>query len=154
MHLLQGPPFHLCIHLFIYFPYLELQSLHPLSHRFVLWGGGVGQLELEQVVASWCVAVLVEHDGGAGAACGGGGWWEGESGGGRGEGGEKAGEGRRDAGGYDAGAGTSPNSGAERELLTPCFVFSSFFPLYVRRRALFILDSLLKNLADAATLHR
>lgn len=64
-------PFHLCIHLLIYFPYLELQSLHPLSHRFVLWGGGVGQLELEQVVASWCVAVLVEHDGGAGAACGG-----------------------------------------------------------------------------------
>lgn len=56
---------------FLYFSYLQLQSLHPLSHRFVLWGRGVGQLELEQVVTSWCVAVLVEHDGGAGAACGG-----------------------------------------------------------------------------------
>lgn len=128
------------MYLFIYFPYLELQSLHPLSHRFVLWGGGVGQLELEQVVASWCVAVLVEHDGGAGAACGGAG--------------KKAGEGRRDAGGYDAGAGTSPNSGAERELLTPCFVFSSFFsPLCAATRG--VHSGLpAKNLPDAATLHR
>lgn len=128
------------MYLFIYFPYLELQSLHPLSHRFVLWGGGVGQLELEQVVASWCVAVLVEHDGGAGAACGGAG--------------KKAGEGRRDAGGYDASAGTSPNSGAERELLTPCFVFSSFFsPLCAATRG--VHSGLpAKNLPDAATLHR
>lgn len=47
----------------------ELKALHPLSHRLVFWGGGVSQLDLEQVIASWSIAVPVEHNGGAGAAC-------------------------------------------------------------------------------------
>lgn len=46
-----------------------MESLHPLSYWFILWGGGVGHLELEQVVASWSVTVLVEHNRGASAAC-------------------------------------------------------------------------------------
>ena len=49
--------------------YPELEVFHPLSHHLILWGGGVGQLELEQVIASWSVAVLVEHNRGAGTAC-------------------------------------------------------------------------------------
>lgn len=62
-----------------------MESLHPLSYWFILWGGGVGHLELEQVIASWSVTVLVEHNRGASAACI-------EQGGGR----ENAGEGQRD----------------------------------------------------------
>lgn len=49
--------------------YPELEGLHPLSHHLVLWDGGVGHLELEQVIASWSIAVLVKHNRGASAAC-------------------------------------------------------------------------------------
>lgn len=49
--------------------YPELEVLHPLSYHLVLWGGGVGHLELEQVIASWSIAVLVKHNRGAGTAC-------------------------------------------------------------------------------------
>lgn len=67
-----------------------MESLHPLSYWFILWGGGVGHLELEQVVASWSVTVLVEHNRGAGAAC------MQQRGWGREEERENAGEGQRD----------------------------------------------------------
>lgn len=49
--------------------YPELEGLHPLSYRLILWGGGVGHLELEQVIASWSIAVLVKHNRGASTAC-------------------------------------------------------------------------------------
>lgn len=46
-----------------------MESLHPLSYHLVLWSGGVGHLELEQVIASWSIAVLVKHNRGASTAC-------------------------------------------------------------------------------------
>lgn len=49
--------------------YPELEVLHPLPYHFILWGRGVGHLELEQVIASWSIAVLVKHNRGAGTAC-------------------------------------------------------------------------------------
>lgn len=49
--------------------YPKLEVLHPLSYHLVLCGGGVGHLELEQVVASWSVTVLVKHNRGASTAC-------------------------------------------------------------------------------------
>jgi len=49
--------------------YPELEGLHPLSHTLVLWGGGVGHLELEQVIASWSITVLVKYNRGASTAC-------------------------------------------------------------------------------------
>lgn len=49
--------------------YPELECLHPLSYHLILWGGGVGHLELEQVIASWSIAVLVKHNRGAGTTC-------------------------------------------------------------------------------------
>ena len=50
-------------------PYPELQGFHPLSYHLILWGGGVGHLELEQVVASGSITILVKHNRGTGAAC-------------------------------------------------------------------------------------
>lgn len=49
--------------------YPELEVLHPLSYYLILWGGGVGHLELVQVIASWSIAVFVKHNRGAGTAC-------------------------------------------------------------------------------------
>lgn len=49
--------------------YPELQVLHPLSDHLVLRGAGVGHLELEQVVASGGVPVLIKHNRGVSAAC-------------------------------------------------------------------------------------
>ena len=49
--------------------YPELEGLHPLSYHLILWGGGIGHLELEQVIASWSIAILVKHNRGASAAC-------------------------------------------------------------------------------------
>lgn len=49
--------------------YPELEVLHPLPYHFILWGRGVGHLELEQVIASWSIAILVKHNRGAGTAC-------------------------------------------------------------------------------------
>lgn len=46
-----------------------MKSLHPLSYHLILRSGGVGHLELEQVITSWSVAVLVKHNRGASAAC-------------------------------------------------------------------------------------
>lgn len=50
-------------------PYPELKGVRPLSHHLVLWARGVGQLELEQVIASWSIAILVEHNRCASATC-------------------------------------------------------------------------------------
>lgn len=47
----------------------ELKALHPLSHHLVFWGGGVSHLDLEQVIASRSITVLVKHNRGAGATC-------------------------------------------------------------------------------------
>lgn len=49
--------------------YPELEVLHPLSYHLILWDGRVGHLELEQVIASWSIAVLVKHNRGASTAC-------------------------------------------------------------------------------------
>lgn len=46
-----------------------MKSLHPLSYHLILRSGGVGHLELEQVITSWSVAVLVKHNRGASTAC-------------------------------------------------------------------------------------
>lgn len=59
----------LCVFSIIKLSYPELEGLHPLSYHLILWGGGIGHLKLEQVVAPWSIAVLVEHNGGAGATC-------------------------------------------------------------------------------------
>lgn len=48
--------------------YPKLEVFHPLSYHLVLCGGGVGRLELEQVIASWSITVLVKHNRGASTA--------------------------------------------------------------------------------------
>lgn len=50
-------------------PYPELKGVRPLSHHLVLWARGVGHLELEQVIASWSIAILVKHNRCAGTTC-------------------------------------------------------------------------------------
>lgn len=49
--------------------YLKMERLHPLSYHLILWNGGVGHLELEQVISSWSVTIFVKHNRGARTAC-------------------------------------------------------------------------------------